>query len=194
MESFSDSGFLLFLTTLFVITVSLFVAPYLRVWQTSTSRDNQRGYRINPRVIAISLVPLLMSFAVTPALAKDLFILATDTGSEYFIVDSEIVQPKISLTEIASPMTLDLLWSSPTFRRSNIFDMAITLDPGFRTSLTNQLITIAGRIDWSSTKPVFKEGKDTISKESVAYLSLTEHPESLLMADQNYNRLSFSNQ
>lgn len=187
MESFSDSGFILFLATLLVITVSPFLAPYLREWMASASPDNQRGHRIYSRVMVISVVPLLMSFATAPALAKDLFTLATDTGYEYFIVDSEIIPLKIRLTEVSSPMALDLFDSSPnnrlTLRQPNIFDMAITLDPGYRTSLTNRLITIAGRIDWSSTKPDFKEGESTIDKEALAYLS-NEHPNSLLLADQ----------
>ncbi len=189
MESFSDSGFILFLATLLVITVSPFVAPYFGEGIASTSPDYQRGHRIygQPIVMVISLVPLLMSFATAPALAKDLFTLATDTGYEYFIVDSEIVQPKIKLTEVSSPMALDLFGSSSnktlTLRRSNIFDRAITLDPGFRTSLTNRLITIAGRIAWSRPKPDFKEGDNIMEKQALAYLSIKEQPHSLLSAN-----------
>lgn len=188
MESFSDSGFILFLATLLVITVSPFLAPYLREWMASASPDNQRGHRIYSRVMVLGVVPLLMSFATAPALAKDLFTLATDTGYEYFIVDSEIIPLKIRLTEVSSPMALDLFDSLPnnrlTLRQPNIFAMAITLDPGYRTSLTNRLITIAGRIDWSSTKPDFTESERASDKQALAYLSIKEHPNSLLMADQ----------
>ena len=158
-------------------------------WNTSTFQDYQQGQRkyAHAIVLVISLVPLLMSFATTPALAKDLFTLATDTGYEYFIVDSEIVQPKISLTEVSPPMTLDLFRSSPnktlTLRGTNILDMPITLDPGFRTSLTNRLITIAGRIDWSLTKPDIKERESTRDKQALTYFSIKEQPKRFLMAD-----------
>lgn len=188
MENFIDPGYMLFLAALCMIPLSLFVAPYLRMWITSVSQNNQQGYREHPQVMTISLVSLLMIFAVTPALAKDLFVLATDKGNEYFIVDSEIFQPKRSLTEDTSPMTLDFFKLSPnntfTFRGSNIVNMAITLDSGFRTSLTNQLITIAGRIDWSSTEPSFKEEEPTRDTQALAYMSSKEQLQSLFMLDQ----------
>ena len=188
MEHFNNSGYILFLATVLMITVTPFVAPYFKEWVPSASGNHQPGHRIYSRVMVISLVPLLISFAIAPASAKDLFILATDAGYEYFIVDSEILQHKISLSEVESPRALDLFASLPNntlaLRRSNIFDRAITFDPGFRTSLTNRLITIAGRIDWGTTKPDFTEGERAINKQALAYLSIKEHPNSLLMADQ----------
>ncbi len=188
MESFRDVGSILFLATLFVITVPFFVTRYGRGPLASPSPVTQPSYRVTPRLLRVSLIALLMSVSAGPALAQDLFTLTTDTGYEYFIVDSEIVQPQLSLTEVALSMNLELAKPSRnnsfTFRQSNTLDRALTLDPGFQASWDNDVTTIVGRIQWNSTEPQFKEGDVIGKKEAVAFFSPIKHPEKVLMANQ----------
>ncbi|MGB0908872.1 MAG: hypothetical protein ACPGYT_00795 [Nitrospirales bacterium] len=190
MDGYNDLGYPFYLATLLVMAVSLFFALHLREWIELKPPEDRRRYRMSARsmLIAISFTPLLLSVATPSAWAKDLPTLALEATSPHDVIDSEIVQPDITLTTVPSAMELGLFESlshkTRLYRRFNNVEMAITLDLARRTSLTNRLISTPVKIDWHQSNLNFKERRTVRETKAFMYMSRKVHPINLSRAAQ----------
>ena len=95
--------------------------------------------------------------------AQELFVLSTDKGMEFYVVDGQLtIPPLVCNRTIGAPhfaygsrslpyTKLSLPFQAPSLHIAPFRDMRRQfLDPGFTTSLTGRVITIAGRIEWTT--------------------------------------------
>lgn len=141
-----------------MLVVLLGVTPLallLLGWQWS---DPLPGHRANGRWISrYSLMTVgvgLMVLAVvsSPVPAQEIFGLRSESGVEFYRVDSAIDEPALRLTSSETSRWPGLESNRKahdfTFHDWRTKTSSLILDPGFRTSPSNRIITVSGRIDW----------------------------------------------
>ena len=138
---------------LFMAAVPL-VALRAKEWFASASRANIKkdGLMAHFSLIMLTLSILGFGLMTQPSIAKELFVLPASGGYEFYVVEQSLEKPNLSLSE-----SQDANWpglennrfsDDMTFMDSRFKKSSLVVDPGYRTSLTNRIVTVAGRIDW----------------------------------------------
>lgn len=138
---------------LFMATVPL-VALRAKEWFASASwaKIKKDGLIAHFSLIMLSLSILGLGLMAKPSIAKELFVLSANGGYEFYLLDKTLQKPSLSLTapqESTWPgLENSRLNDDMTFMDSRFKKSSLVVDPGFRTSLTNRIVTVAGRIVW----------------------------------------------
>ena len=138
---------------LFMATVPL-IAFRIKEWVGSASwaNINKDGLITHFSLIMLSLSILGLGLMAKPSVAKELFVLPTNGGYEFYLLETSLDKPNLSLS--AAPETTwpglenSQLNGEMKFMDSRFKKSSLVVDPGYRTSLTNRIVTVAGRIDW----------------------------------------------
>ena len=137
----------------FMATVPL-VALRTKEWFASASgtKIKKDGLITHFSLIMLSLSLVGLGLMARPSVAKELFVLPANGGYEFYVVEPSLEKPSLSLTaprESTWPgLENSRLNDDMTFMDSRFKKSSLVVDPGFRTSLTNRIVTVAGRIDW----------------------------------------------
>ena len=131
-----------------------FVALRLRDWlETKAPVESKSPSRLTHyTLVVLSVVIILGGVAAVPAMSEEIFTLSTERGLEFYVVDNSLQKPIANLSSIDNSSWPSIqgtgLTSTAVFRDSEFKDSSLIVDPGFRTSLTNRIVTVGGRIDW----------------------------------------------
>ena len=138
---------------LFMAAVPL-IALRSKEWFASASRANIKkdGLMAHFSLVMLTLSILGFGFMTKPSMAKELFVLPASGGYEFYVVEQSLKKPNLSLSgqrESSWPgLESNRLSDDMTFMDSRFKKSSLVVDPGYRTSLTNRIVTVAGRIDW----------------------------------------------
>ena len=138
---------------LFMATAPL-MALRAKEWFASASwaKIKKDGLIANFSLIMLSLSILGLGLMTKPTMAKELFVLPANGGYEFYLLEKSLEKPSLSLTTPQESTWPGLentrLNDDLTFMDSRFKKSSLVVDPGFRTSLTNRIVTVAGRIDW----------------------------------------------
>ena len=148
-----------------------------------------------------AIVLLWSLTGTTRVAAQELFALSTDKGMELYVVDGQLyISPLVGNRTHGAPhlgygngslpyYKPSLLFQSLSLQIPTFHDKRLTLlDPGFSTSLTGRVITIAGRIEWTGLRhnvqiaeghsPIERINKDYSLASSRLSPLATGHPDS----------------
>ena len=131
-----------------------FVALRLRDWvETKSQVESTNPSRLTHyTLVVLSVVMILGGVAAVPAMSEEIFTLSTERGLEFYVVDNSLQKPIANfsgLDQSSWPSIQGSALTSPAvFRDSEFKDSSLIVEPGFRTSLTNRIVTVGGRIDW----------------------------------------------
>ena len=131
-----------------------FMALRLRDWlETKSSVESKKVSRLTQyALVVMSVIIILGGVSAVPAMSEDLFTLSTDRGLEFYVVENSLqnsMENPSNPDESSWPnLQGNELAGAAIFRDSQFKDSALIVDPGFRTSLTNRIVTVGGRIDW----------------------------------------------
>lgn len=148
----TPSGDFLFVTLLGGgMLYSLFL---IRQWVASRLPKEGKGVRLpsgfSIRTLGIGL--LVLGLTSGPVPAKEIFTIPSNGSFDFYQVDSTIQKPVLSHAgnnPTAWPgLETNQTESGFTFMDTSIKDSSLIIDPGFRVSLTNRIIKVAGRIVW----------------------------------------------
>lgn len=138
------------------------LALHTREWLNETASDADGRTRVLGRysLVALSVSIVTLGVIAAPISAQQLFTLPTEKGFEFYLVDKSLKKPSLNLTE-PNQSTWPGLHTSRfgtdvRFIDSETKESSLLVDPGFRTSLTNRIVTVAGRIDWVQPANEFK--------------------------------------
>lgn len=140
-----------------LIAGSPFLALYVRDSLVPASHVRPRKNPINfpSKLLGTTLGLFLALASFTSASGQQLFVLSTDAGLEIYQVEP-IKKPNLFPSK-----NFSALWPTsnefipinmPTLKLPGTQSSNVLIDPGFRTSVSGRILTIAGRIDWSSSE------------------------------------------
>lgn len=132
----------------------LFFSLSMRQWLASKALKGGGSVRLASgfSFITVGIGLLVLGLTSGPVPAKEIFAIPSNGSYDYYQVDSTIQNPGLSRAG-NNPSTWPGLESNRnesdfSFMDAKVKDSSLILDPGFRMSLTNRIITVAGRIVW----------------------------------------------
>jgi hypothetical protein len=166
-----------FLFVALLIAGMLFFSLSMRQWLASKALKGGGSVRLASgfSVITIGIGLLVLGLTSGPVPAKEIFAISSHGSYDFYQVDSSIRNPDLSLTG-PNPSAWPGLESNRkesdfSFMDAKVKDSSLIIDPGFRTSLTNRIIKVAGRIAWLPSfeefdliKPLNQQGTLDIGK------------------------------
>ena len=102
--------------------------------------------------ITLGVGLLVLGLTSGPVPAKEIFSIPSNGNYDYYQVES-----RVQITDLNQAGTYSSPWpglgsnrthSDYSFMDTKVKDSSLILDPGYRMSLTNRIITVAGRIVW----------------------------------------------
>lgn len=132
----------------------LFFSLSIRQWLVSKGPKGEGSVRLASgfSLITLGIGMLVLGLTSGPVPAKEIFVIPSHGSYDFYQVDSSIQNPDLSLTG-PNPSAWPGLESNRkesdfSFMDAKVKDSSLIIDPGFRTSLTNRIIMVAGRIAW----------------------------------------------
>jgi hypothetical protein len=144
----------------FLIAGMLFLSLSMRQWLASRALKGGGSLRLASgfSFITVGIGLLVLGLTSGPVPAKEIFAIPSNGNYDFYQVASSIQDPALSpagTNPSAWPgVESNRNESDYSFMDAKVKDSSLIIDPGFRTSLTNRILTVAGRIVWL---PIFKE-------------------------------------
>ena len=176
----SDGG----LFVAFLIAGTLFYALSMKQGWASKSLKRAKRIRVTAGygILTLGIGLLILGLNSAPVPAKEIFVVPSNGGYDFYQVDSSIQNPNLTLAD-PIPQAWPGLESDGTegefsFMDTTVKDSSLILDPGFRVSLTHRIMKVAGRIVWAR------------GFEEIALLTPLNDQKSLDMGKLNVERLT----
>ena len=136
-----------------LVAAALFFSLRMKQWLESRRTEYvRRGRRARLAVVTMAMGLLLWGLVAGPVPAKEIFAIPSNGSYDFYQVESavQIPDPRPAVTGPSAWPGLESpsMANKFSFVDSKVKDSALIIDPGFRTSLTNRIITVAGRIVW----------------------------------------------
>ncbi len=137
-----------------LIAGMLYFPLSIRKWVASKSTDGGEGIRLASgfSFITVGIGLLFLGLTSGPVPAKEIFSIPSNGSYDYYQVEGAIQNDdlgRVASNSRAWPgLDSNQSKSEFSFIDSKVKDSSLILDPGFRMSLTNRIITVAGRIVW----------------------------------------------
>jgi hypothetical protein len=132
----------------------LFFSLSMRQWLASKAVKGEGHVQVASGYLTITVGIGLLVLGLTsgPVPAKEMFVIPSNGSYDFYQVDSSIQSPDLSMAD-TNPANWPGLESNRnesdfSFMDAKVKDSSLILDPGFRMSLTNRIIMVAGRIAW----------------------------------------------
>ena len=162
------------------------VLPTYAVRNTNGSVGPREGRKVprdsGPSLLTIGAGLLVLGLLSGPVQAKEIFAIPSNGGYEFYQLDGSIQDPLPSERGTSAAIWPSLqsgrLDSDFSFTDSRVKESPLLVNPGYRTSLTNRIITVAGRIAWDPgfveinlINPLDEQGTFDISKLNIERLT-----------------------
>ncbi|MCZ6580229.1 MAG: hypothetical protein O6840_01180 [Nitrospirae bacterium] len=181
----------------FAIAGLPFLALYLRdaFHSRAKSPKKDRMTSVASTLVGTTFGMMVFLTPLVPVSAQELFALSTETGLEFYQVDT-VKQPTWPLNRHSSalwpePQTF-LLIPSVEVETIKLFNSPLMVLPGFTTTTTGRVLTTAGRIHWLSTPPSVEMvqvlDSPSLIAETIGITTATQH-----VAQQNVLGVHHSN-
>ena len=137
-----------------LIAGMLYFSLSIRQWLASKSHKGGEGIRLASgfSFITVAIGLLVLGLTSGPVPAKEIFSIPSNGSYDYYQVESTVQNPHLSGagTNASAWPGLESNGNNSdfSFMDAKVKDSSLILDPGFRMSLTNRIITVAGRIVW----------------------------------------------
>ncbi len=137
-----------------LIAGMVFFSLSVRQWLGSKSLKGKGRVRLASgySVMTLGIGLLVLGLTSGPVPAKEIFAIPSNGSYDFYQVDTSIQNPEEMMAGIY-PADWPGLESGSTeseysFMDAKMKDSSLIIDPGFRISLTNRIITVDGRIFW----------------------------------------------
>jgi len=137
-----------------LIAGMLYFSISIRQWLASKSLKGGERIRLASgfSFVTVAIGLLVLGLTSGPVPAKEIFALPSNGSFDYYQVESTIQNPDVGRAGTNSSawpgLESNRNKSDFSFMDTKVKDSSLILDPGFRMSLTNRIITVAGRIVW----------------------------------------------
>ena len=167
-----------------LIAGMLYFSLSIRQWLASKSLKGGESIRLASgfSFVTVAIGLLVLGLTSGPVPAKEIFAITTNGSYDYYQVESTIQNPHLSgagTNSSAWPgLESNRNKSDFSFMDAKVKDSSLILDPGFRMSLTNRIITVAGRIVWLPDfeefdlfKPKNEQGRSDMGRLNIERLT-----------------------
>ena len=167
-----------------LIAGTVFFSFWMRQWMASKGSKGLGHIRLASHFSFVTLGVALLTMGVIsgPVPAKEIFAIPSSGGYEFYQLDSSIQRPMPGLSSnnptLWPSLQTNQMGSEFSFTDSKVKESSLIVNPGYRTSLTNRIITVAGRIAWDPSfveinliNPLHEKGSLDIAKLNIERLT-----------------------
>ena len=167
-----------------LIAGMLYFSLSIRQWLASKSLKGGESIRLASgfSFVTVAIGLLVLGLTSGPVPAKEIFAIPSNGSYDYYQVESTVHNPYLSGAGTNSSAWPGLESNGNkndfSFMDAKVKDSSLILDPGFRMSLTNRIITVDGRIVWLPDfeafdlfKPINQQGSPDMGSLNIERLT-----------------------
>ena len=167
-----------------LIAGMLYFSLSIRQWLVSKSTNGGESIRLASgfSFLTVGIGLLVLGLTSGPVPAKEIYSIPSNGSYDYYQVEGTIQNPDLGRGASSSSAWPGLesngSKSEFSFIDAKVKDSSLILDPGFRMSLTNRIITVAGRIVWLPNidefdlfKSIHRQGSSDLGKKNIERLT-----------------------